>query len=141
MALEAEVLIRIKNYSFANFHTRMAGKSMATFVNVMPKCHSGYCCFKLRNLSRYCICRAGSGLYSAGSGFTLWAWAFVGLAWPGGRAWGLDCRLTPKTQPARARALGLCSKSPSTHVGLGPGPAPSLVFYLKDNSETKHMKM
>jgi hypothetical protein len=62
-------------------------------------------------------------------------WAQVGLglvrAWPGGRAWGLDCRLSPKTRPARAWALGLCSKSQSQslHCGLVPGPAPALISF------------
>jgi hypothetical protein len=68
--------------------------------------------------------RVGLGL---GSGFTLRAWAFAGLAWPGGRAWDLACGLSPKTRPARAWAFGLCSKSPSPspQSGLGTGPAPA----------------
>jgi hypothetical protein len=48
--------------------------------------------------------RAGAGLKSAGSGFTLRARAFAGLAWPGGRARGLACGLSPKTRPAQAWA-------------------------------------
>jgi hypothetical protein len=54
-----------------------------------------------------------------------WAWALhtaglgfcrPGLAWPGGQARGLECRLSPKTRLAHARDFGLCSKS----SGLGP---------------------
>jgi hypothetical protein len=50
----------------------------------------------------------------SGSGFTLRARALhcgLGLlrAWPGGRAQGLACGLSPKTRPAWA--FGLCSKS------------------------------
>jgi hypothetical protein len=48
-----------------------------------------------------------------GLGFLLWARAFVGLAWLGLQAWGLDCGLSPKTRPAWTRAVGLCSKSPN----------------------------
>jgi hypothetical protein len=50
------------------------------------------------------------------------ALAFAGLAWPGLRARGLECRLSPKSRPMRARSLGLCSGGPSPQVGLGPGP-------------------
>jgi hypothetical protein len=56
------------------------------------------------------------------------AWAFAGLAWPSGRAWGLDCGLSPKTRPAQAQAFGLFSKNPSPNVRLGPGPNPVLLL-------------
>jgi hypothetical protein len=78
--------------------------------------------------------RAGVGLKSAGSGLTLRARAFAGQAWPGlawGRAWGLACGLSSKTRPAQARAFGLCSKSPSPHCRLGPGPALAYPYFLR----------
>jgi hypothetical protein len=65
--------------------------------------------------------RDGSGLQNVGSGFILRAQVFAGLAWF--VDWGLDCRLCPKTRPARA--LDICCKSliPSPHVGPGPDTA------------------
>jgi hypothetical protein len=60
---------------------------------------------------RACKVRApvGLGLHTAGSGFTLRARAFAGLAWPGGRACSLECRLSPKIMPTQTRAFGLCN--------------------------------
>jgi hypothetical protein len=59
-----------------------------------------------------CPSRAGAGGpvkcgLGSGSGFTLRARAFAALAWPGGHSRGLDCRLSPKTRPARTWAFGL----------------------------------
>jgi hypothetical protein len=71
--------------------------------------------------------RAREGLDTAGSGF-----CGPGLPWPGGQAWGLACGLSPKTRPTWAWAFGLCSKSLSPHCGLGPGPAPALLFCFVD---------
>jgi hypothetical protein len=65
-----------------------------------------------------------------GSGFILRARAFAGLTWPGLRAWGMDCRLSPKSRSAWTRALGLCSKSQS----LGPTrPGPRLGYCHSEN--------
>jgi hypothetical protein len=58
------------------------------------------------------------------------------LAWPGGRAWGLACGLSPKTRPALARAWARSGPSFKTlprrvtipaRAWLGPGPAPALI--------------
>jgi hypothetical protein len=62
--------------------------------------------------------------------WTLIVLSTAGLAWPGGQAWGLDFGLSPKTRPVKARAFGLCSKSPSPHVGPGPNPALWLSSYI-----------
>jgi hypothetical protein len=43
----------------------------------------------------------------SGSGLTLRAQVFVGLAWPGVRAQGMECGLCPKTRPSQAWAFGL----------------------------------
>jgi hypothetical protein len=74
------------------------------------------------------LCRAGLGL---GSGFILRAWAFVGLVWPGLRARGLDCSLSPKTRPMQTRVFGLCSKSPSlSRPYLKPSKAYQIVTII-----------
>jgi hypothetical protein len=50
----------------------------------------------------------------------MWARVFEGLTSPCLRAWGLDCRLSPKSRPVWARALGISSKSPSLQVEALP---------------------
>jgi hypothetical protein len=68
------------------------------------------------------MCGLGSG-----SGFTMRAWAFAGLAWPGGQARGLDRGLSPKTRPARAQAWARSGPSvidscvPSASIFYGRG--------------------
>jgi hypothetical protein len=49
-------------------------------------------------------------------------------ALPGGQAQGLDRGLSPKTRPVRAWAFGLCSRSPSPHDVLRPGPNSALLY-------------
>jgi hypothetical protein len=51
----------------------------------------------------------------------------------GGRVQGLDCGPSHKTRPVQAWAFGLCSKSPSPHVGLGSGPDPALPNIITNN--------
>jgi hypothetical protein len=55
-------------------------------------------------------------------------WARVALrfllAWPRLWARGLDCGLSPKSRPVHARALGLCSKSPSPQTWAWAQPDP-----------------
>jgi hypothetical protein len=77
------------------------------------------------------FCRAGSGLYNAGSGLAQALYCGLGLlrAWPGFWALGLDCGLSQKTRPMQAQASGLWSKSPSLTCRLGPGPDTALHFW------------
>jgi hypothetical protein len=70
------------------------------------------------------MARAGAGLKSVGSGFTLRARAFAGLAWPGGQAQVWPAGLAKKPGPRGLRLLGYVVKARARAYPAGSGLGP-----------------